>query len=102
MLKKKKRTKIDPNSTDTLLGEGTIFEGNIKSEASICIEGSITGDIECKGDVTINENGNANSSITTQCDHRRKSAGQCHRHRKAYNYIIRSTAWQHNCQNLNY
>lgn len=63
---KKKSKSIDPNSTDTLLGEGTQFEGNLNSEASIRVEGSIVGDIECKGDVTIGDNGNAQSSITAR------------------------------------
>lgn len=66
MFKGKKKPAIDPNSTDTLIGEGTVFEGNIKSEASIRVEGNITGDIECKGDVTIGDNGNAKSSISAR------------------------------------
>src|SRR5690554_5597053 len=66
MFKGKKKPKIDPNSTDTLIGEGTVFEGNIKSEASIRVEGNITGDIECKGDVTIGDNGNAKSGISAR------------------------------------
>lgn len=58
--------KINPDQTDTLIGEGSIFEGKIKSEASIRIEGSIIGDIESSGDVTIGENGCANSNITAR------------------------------------
>jgi cytoskeletal protein CcmA (bactofilin family) len=60
---KAKKSKIDPNMTDTLIGEGTHFEGKIKSEAGIRIEGHLTGDIECTGDVTIGENGSARSNI---------------------------------------
>jgi cytoskeletal protein CcmA (bactofilin family) len=66
MFKGKKKPKIDPNTTDTLIGEGTTFEGNIKSEASIRVEGNITGDIVCKGDVTIGDNGDAKSSISAR------------------------------------
>ena len=62
----KKKGKINPNSTDTLVGEGTVFEGRIKSEASLRIEGHITGDIECLGDVTIGENGLAKSNINAR------------------------------------
>jgi|HigsolmetaAR203D_1030402.scaffolds.fasta_scaffold00393_5 cytoskeletal protein CcmA (bactofilin family) len=58
-----KRKKIHPDSTDTLIGEGTVLEGNLKSEASIRIEGKIVGDIECKGDVTIGQKGVAHSNI---------------------------------------
>ncbi|WP_123039274.1 bactofilin family protein [Cohnella candidum] len=60
---KNKKSKIDPNMTDTLIGEGTHFEGKIRSEAGIRIEGHLTGDIECTGDVTIGENGSARSNV---------------------------------------
>ncbi|WP_276355541.1 bactofilin family protein [Cohnella caldifontis] len=60
---KNKKSKIDPNMTDTLIGEGTHFEGKIKSEAGIRVEGHLTGDIECTGDVTIGENGSVRSNI---------------------------------------
>ncbi len=62
----KKTKKINPNLTDTLIGAGTAFEGKIKSEASIRVEGSITGDIECVGDVTIGEHGSARSNVTAR------------------------------------
>jgi cytoskeletal protein CcmA (bactofilin family) len=58
-----KKTKINPNTTDTLIGEGSSFEGKIKSEAGLRVEGQITGDIECAGDITIGENGIARSHI---------------------------------------
>lgn len=58
--------KINPDSTDTLIGEGTIFEGKIRSEASIRIEGNVIGDIASGGDVIIGENGVANSNISSR------------------------------------
>jgi len=61
-----KKNKIDPNSTDTLIGEGTHFEGKITSEAGIRIEGHLTGDIICSGDVTIGEHGRADSHISAR------------------------------------
>ncbi|NDI34725.1 polymer-forming cytoskeletal protein [Chengkuizengella sediminis] len=57
---------MDPNKTDTLIGEGSIFEGNIKSEASIRIDGKIVGDIYSEGDVIIGENGVALSNINAR------------------------------------
>ncbi|NBI28467.1 polymer-forming cytoskeletal protein [Chengkuizengella sp. YPA3-1-1] len=57
---------MDPNKTDTLIGEGSYFDGNIKSEASIRIDGKIVGDIHCEGDVIIGENGVAVSNITAR------------------------------------
>lgn len=63
---KAKKNLMNPNMTDTLIGEGTTFEGRIKSEASIRIEGGITGDIECAGDVIIGERGIVKSNISAR------------------------------------
>jgi cytoskeletal protein CcmA (bactofilin family) len=63
---KSKKNVMNPNTTDTLIGEGTTFEGRIKSEASIRIEGGITGDIECAGDVIIGERGDVKSNISAR------------------------------------
>jgi len=48
---KNKKKKIDPNMTDTLIGEGTTFEGKISSQAGIRVEGQMIGNIECEGDI---------------------------------------------------
>ncbi len=60
---KRNKVHINPNTTDTVIGEGTVFEGKIKSKASLRIEGQIIGDIECLGDVIIGEKGLAKSNI---------------------------------------
>jgi cytoskeletal protein CcmA (bactofilin family) len=59
----KSKHRIDPSSTDTLVGEGSVFEGRIKSDAGIRVEGQVNGDIECTGDVTIGEKGLVQSNI---------------------------------------
>lgn len=61
-----KKSKIDPSSTDTLIGEGSTFEGKIRSKASVRLEGEITGDLECEGDVVIGEKGVARSNVTAR------------------------------------
>lgn len=61
-----KKAKIDPGTTDTLIGEGSTFEGKIKSQASVRLEGEITGDIECEGDVIVGENGIAKSNVSAR------------------------------------
>ncbi|WP_274361848.1 bactofilin family protein [Paenibacillus thermotolerans] len=61
-----KGKRVDINATDTLIGEGSVFEGKIKSEASLRIEGQMIGDIECGGDVTIGESGKAKSNIAAR------------------------------------
>src|SRR3984893_11249070 len=60
---KNKNKQMNPNITDTLVGEGSLFEGRIKSEASLRIEGMVTGDMECTGDVTVGEHGVVKSNI---------------------------------------
>lgn len=62
----KSKKSINPNATDTVIGEGTVIEGKIRSTASLRIEGSLTGDIQCDGDVTIGENGMIKSNITAR------------------------------------
>jgi cytoskeletal protein CcmA (bactofilin family) len=63
---KKKQSPINPNTTDTLIGEGSVFEGRIRSEASIRIEGHIVGDIECTGDVYVGEKGVVKSNVSAR------------------------------------
>ena len=62
----KSRKKVDPNATDTLIGENSVFEGKIKSEASIRIEGQINGNVESSGDVIVGERGVVRSNITAR------------------------------------
>ncbi|MEF2967584.1 polymer-forming cytoskeletal protein [Paenibacillus sp. M1] len=59
---KNKTVKLDPNTTDTLVGEGSTFEGKITSGAGVRIEGQVVGDIECEGDVTVGEKGHVESN----------------------------------------
>jgi len=66
---KKQSVKLNPDTTDTLVGEGTHFEGKLRSEASIRIDGHIIGDIESSGLVTIGENGSARSHIKARTLH---------------------------------
>jgi cytoskeletal protein CcmA (bactofilin family) len=63
---KGKKKQMNPDITDTLVGEGSQFEGRIKSEASLRIEGMVTGDIECTGDVTVGEHGVVKSNISAR------------------------------------
>lgn len=50
-------------ATDTLIGQGTIIEGKLISEANLRIEGEYRGDIECKGDIIIGECGVLRSNV---------------------------------------
>jgi len=54
------------NKTETLIGANTEFKGLLTSEAGIRIDGAVTGDIQCKGDVTIGNRGFAVSNIVAR------------------------------------
>jgi cytoskeletal protein CcmA (bactofilin family) len=62
----KSKKKVDPNSTDTLIGENSVFEGKIRSEASIRIEGQIHGNVESSGDVIVGVHGIVKSNINAR------------------------------------
>lgn len=66
MFAKKKNLSINPNTTDTLIGEGTVYEGKIKSEAGIRIEGQLSGEIDSKGDVVVGEKGSVKSNVAAR------------------------------------
>lgn len=61
-----KKHPLNPAATDTLIGEGSLFEGKVKSEASIRIEGQVIGGVDCAGDVTVGERGVVKSDITAR------------------------------------
>ncbi|WP_282937839.1 polymer-forming cytoskeletal protein [Paenibacillus sp. RC67] len=52
--------------TDTLIGEGTLWEGSCTSEADIRIEGEVVGDLRISGEVVIGEKGIVRSEITAK------------------------------------
>lgn len=58
------KSKINVAKTDTLLGENTIIEGTIRSQASMRIEGRVVGEVRCDGDLTVGEKANVESHIT--------------------------------------
>ncbi|GAB6888857.1 hypothetical protein JCM13304A_23570 [Desulfothermus okinawensis JCM 13304] len=60
--KKEKKENVD--SSPTLIGSNSAFEGNYKGEDSICIEGTFKGYIECKENVYVNKNAYIEGDIT--------------------------------------
>ncbi|GGH12713.1 bactofilin family protein [Paenibacillus segetis] len=50
-------------TTDTLIGQGTVVEGNLHCEANLRIEGKFHGEIHCLGELIIGESGEASSNI---------------------------------------
>ncbi len=61
-----KKVQVNLDTTDTLIGKGSAFEGSVHSEAGIRVEGKLKGLIDIKGDVVIGEDGEAISNITAR------------------------------------
>jgi len=53
----------DLNRLDTLIGNGTIFDGTLTSKESICVEGLVKGKIICEGSVIVGEKGRVDADI---------------------------------------
>lgn len=53
----------DMSRLDTLIGNGTIFEGNLTSKESICVEGMVRGKIVCEGSVIVGDKGRVDADI---------------------------------------
>jgi cytoskeletal protein CcmA (bactofilin family) len=61
--KNSKNKKGKSFSLDTLIGANTVFEGSIHSDYSVCVEGSIRGRIEAKGEVVVGRQGKVEADI---------------------------------------
>lgn len=58
------KKEVDMNRLDTLIGSGTIVEGTIKSQESICVEGTVReGKIITEGNVIISEKARVDGDI---------------------------------------
>lgn len=55
-----------PDNLDTLIGSKTIFEGVLISNESICIEGTVKGKVECRGNVVVGKEGKVKADIIAE------------------------------------
>jgi len=62
----KTKTQRRSAGTDTLIGEGTLWEGRCSAEADIRIEGEVVGDVVTSGVVVIGEKGVVRSEVTAK------------------------------------
>ncbi|MFP3870019.1 MAG: polymer-forming cytoskeletal protein [Syntrophobacteria bacterium] len=60
---KRKRKKGNNFCLDTLVGAQTFFAGSIYTECSVCVEGSVQGKIEAKGEVMVGRQGKVEADI---------------------------------------
>src|SRR6056297_911362 len=59
----KKKMDADRGKVETILGNGTNIEGDIKTKGSIRIEGEISGNINADGDIFVGEDGRVKAEI---------------------------------------
>jgi cytoskeletal protein CcmA (bactofilin family) len=63
---RKKRGTLNADLTETVIGEGTLIEGKVVLKAGLRVEGRVTGDIECAGDVTVGKTAVLHSNVTAR------------------------------------
>jgi cytoskeletal protein CcmA (bactofilin family) len=63
LLRKEKSNNL---SLDTLIGANTVFEGCICTEHSLCVEGSVRGRIEAKGELVVGREGKIEADIQAE------------------------------------
>lgn len=52
-----KKETVNMDKVDTIVGKDTNFQGNIKAQGTLRIDGKVEGEIDCQGDVVVGENG---------------------------------------------
>ncbi|MHA6532813.1 bactofilin family protein [Paenibacillus sp. BAC0078] len=62
--KNKHQTSV--KSTDSLIGHGGTLEGKVNCDTNLRIEGNFSGEIHCRGTVTVGEQGAVRSTIKAQ------------------------------------
>ncbi|TFB21088.1 polymer-forming cytoskeletal protein [Filobacillus milosensis] len=60
-MRSKQDKKLD--NVDTIIGAGTVFKGDVDSEASIRVDGTVAGTVNCKGDVVIGQDGQVDAEV---------------------------------------
>jgi cytoskeletal protein CcmA (bactofilin family) len=55
-----------PDNLDTIIGSKTIFEGVLLSNESVCIEGTVKGKVECKGNIVVGKGGKVKADIIAE------------------------------------
>ena len=58
-----KRRTYNENKVTTIIGEGTSFVGEIRSEGTIRIEGSMTGRVQCEDTIVVHDSGKVKADL---------------------------------------
>ncbi|KUO48839.1 MAG: hypothetical protein APF76_18345 [Desulfitibacter sp. BRH_c19] len=53
----KKKDTVNMEKVDTIIGKDSNFQGNLKGQGTLRVDGKIEGEVECQGDVVVGEGG---------------------------------------------
>ena len=63
MFGKKPAPTVSVDKVDTIIGKDTSFQGTIKAQGTLRIDGKLEGEIDCQGDVVIGETGSITAGV---------------------------------------
>jgi cytoskeletal protein CcmA (bactofilin family) len=58
--------KQDSRNVDTVIGPGAVFEGNLRTRNSVCVEGTVKGHVLCEGRVILNKSGVLEADVVAE------------------------------------
>lgn len=58
-----KKDEANFDKVDTLIGKDTVFQGNLNASGTLRVDGKVTGEINCQGDIVVGENGLVEAEI---------------------------------------
>ncbi len=64
-----KKTTINTDKVDTLIGKNTKFEGNLSTEGTIRIDGEVIGDVILSGNLILGEQGRIKGNVKSDNIH---------------------------------
>jgi len=58
-----KKEVVNVGKVDTIIGKDTNFQGTIKANSTLRIDGKVSGEVECQGDIVVGESGIVEASL---------------------------------------
>lgn len=63
---RKEKGRKNPDTVETILGEGVAFEGNVSCEGSMKVEGTLKGDVKADHTLVVGPSGSVNGDIKAE------------------------------------
>jgi cytoskeletal protein CcmA (bactofilin family) len=61
-----RKSKPNPDDADTVVGRNTVLEGKIWGQGGMRIDGTVKGEVDCRGTVIVGIGGRVEANITAQ------------------------------------